>query len=304
MSLHFRSFIGYSNANYALSEVRDPVRTIKRAAPLAMLATTLVYMLVNVAYFAVVSKSDILNGGRIVAALFFRNLFGPKAERVRRLSLLSSNANAHRRLPQLLSAAIAISVFGNIMSVLFTAGRVVQELGREGVLPYSAWFSSNRPFDAPFVGLFWQYVVCAVIATAPPPGDAFNFILNLSSYPMVLINVLVAAGLLFLHTPRAAAWAWAPPFKAWIGVTAFFLLSNVFLAVVPLVPPAPGYAVYEHLPYWLHVAVSLAIGGLGVAYWYAWFVYLPRKGGYVLVRAFVLQEDGVSRNVYRKIGDI
>ncbi|KAJ7122250.1 hypothetical protein C8R44DRAFT_876555 [Mycena epipterygia] len=31
-----RSFIGYSNANYALPEVKDPVRTIKRAAPLAI----------------------------------------------------------------------------------------------------------------------------------------------------------------------------------------------------------------------------------------------------------------------------
>lgn len=63
----FRCFIGYSNANYALSEVRDPVRTIKRAAPLAMLSVTLVYILVNLSYFAVVSKSEILDGGRIVA---------------------------------------------------------------------------------------------------------------------------------------------------------------------------------------------------------------------------------------------
>jgi amino acid transporter len=62
-----RSFVGYSNANYALSEVRDPVRTLKRAAPLAMLAVTAGYLLVNVAYFAVVSKTDILQSRRIVA---------------------------------------------------------------------------------------------------------------------------------------------------------------------------------------------------------------------------------------------
>ena len=62
-----RSFIGYSNANYALSEVRDPVKTIKRAAPLAMLSVTLVYILVNLSYFAVVTKADILDGGRVVA---------------------------------------------------------------------------------------------------------------------------------------------------------------------------------------------------------------------------------------------
>jgi amino acid transporter len=96
----FRAFVGYSNANYALSEVCDPVRTIKRAAPLAMLAVSFIYMLVNIAYFGVVSKADILGSRRIVAygmseliayhrlifhsessALFFRNLFGTATEK-------------------------------------------------------------------------------------------------------------------------------------------------------------------------------------------------------------------------------
>ena len=62
-----RSFIGYSNANYALSEVRDPVRTIKRAAPYAMIAVTAVYFSINISYFAVVSKKDILESRQIVA---------------------------------------------------------------------------------------------------------------------------------------------------------------------------------------------------------------------------------------------
>ena len=76
------SFIGYSNANYALSEVRNPVRTIKLAAPLAMLLVTGVYLLVNVAYYAVVDKESILGSGQIAAALFFGRLWGMEAERV------------------------------------------------------------------------------------------------------------------------------------------------------------------------------------------------------------------------------
>lgn len=78
-----RCFIGYSNANYALAEVRDPIRTIKRAAPLAMLSVTFVYMLVNIAYLAVVDKDEIVGSGRIVAALHFGKLWGVGAERVR-----------------------------------------------------------------------------------------------------------------------------------------------------------------------------------------------------------------------------
>jgi amino acid transporter len=42
------SYIGYSNANYALSETKDPVRTLKIAAPLALGIISVLYMLVNV----------------------------------------------------------------------------------------------------------------------------------------------------------------------------------------------------------------------------------------------------------------
>lgn len=64
----------------------------------------ILYLLVNIAYFAVVPKEDILGSGRILAASFFRNIFGPKAERV-------------------LSIFIALSAFGNVMAVLFSQGR-------------------------------------------------------------------------------------------------------------------------------------------------------------------------------------
>ena len=97
-----RSFVGYASINSVLSEVRDPVRTIKLAAPLAMISVAAVYFFINLSYFAVVSKRDILESQRIVAlvietcclvvsviqppvfyrALYFRNLFGPTTERV------------------------------------------------------------------------------------------------------------------------------------------------------------------------------------------------------------------------------
>ncbi|KAJ3558188.1 hypothetical protein NM688_g1077 [Phlebia brevispora] len=153
------SFIGYSNANYALGEVRDPVRTLKRAAPLAMFLVTIVYLLVNIAYYAVVSTEEILGSGRIVAALFFGKVWGIGASRV-------------------LSAIVAFSTLGNVLAVLFTHGRVIQELGRERVLPFSSFFASNRPFGAPLGGLFEQYAITAFLVVAVPAGDAYLFMLN------------------------------------------------------------------------------------------------------------------------------
>ncbi|RPD65685.1 amino acid transporter [Lentinus tigrinus ALCF2SS1-7] len=285
-------FIGYSNANYALAEVRDPVRTIKRAAPLAMISVTLVYMLVNVAYYAVVDKEEIVGGGRIAAALYFGKLWGVGAERA-------------------VSVIIALSTLGNILAVLFTHGRVVQELGREGVLPFSSFFASNKPFNAPLGGLFEQWLVTSTLVLLVPPGDAYLFMLSLSSYPLALINMFVSGGLLFIHTPDSllpkrlhslrASYEWVPPFKTWTPVVLFFFLSNVFLVALPLKPPANGYKVYDHLPYWLHVLVAWLISFGGIAYWYVWCVWLPRRGDYVLVRDWIRDDDGSTRRVVRKV---
>ncbi|KAF9041462.1 APC amino acid permease [Panaeolus papilionaceus] len=277
------SFIGYSNANYALSEVKDPVRTIKRAAPLAMVSVSTVYLFINIAYFSVVSKADILGSRRIVAALYFRNLFGSTTERA-------------------LSGFIALSTLGNLLAGQFSQGRVIQELGREGILPYSFIFASNKPFNAPLAGLFIQYLVSCTFLLAVPAGDAYLFLISLSSYSLSLINTLVALGLLLLYSRAYRVWDWNPPFRAPKFIIVLFLLSNLFLVFVPFLPPKQGkHGTYRDLPYWAHPVSGFAISLFGVAYWYIWSVWLPRRNGYKLQRKWVLQDDGVSRSVFKKI---
>ncbi|KAI0084678.1 amino acid/polyamine transporter I, partial [Irpex rosettiformis] len=279
------SFIGYSNANYALSEIRNPIRTIKLAAPLAMISITFVYMLVNIAYYAVVDKQDILGSGRIIAALFFGKLWGLWTERI-------------------LSLIVAISSLGNVLSVIFTQGRVIQELGREGILPFSGFFASNKPYNAPMAGLFSQWLMTSLLVTTVPPGDAYLFMLNASSYPLSIINTLISGGLLLIRTAGtefSKLYTWNPSFHACYPVIAFFFVSNVFLVFAPLIPPIPAFRPYEHLPYWLHVSQGFVIALIGLIYWYINFRWLPRRGGYIIVRERIVQEDGISRNVMKKM---
>ncbi|KAI0084673.1 amino acid/polyamine transporter I, partial [Irpex rosettiformis] len=286
------SLIGYSNANYALSEIRNPIRPIKLATPLAKISITFVYMLVNIAYYTVVDKQDILGSGRIIAALFFGKLWGLWTERV--------SGHFYR----ILSLIVAISSLGNVLSVIFTQGRVIQELGREGILPFSGFFASNEPYDAPMAGLFSQWFMTSLLVTTVPPGDAYLFMLNASSYPLSIINTLVSGGLLLIRTAGtefSKAYTWNPPFHAWYPVIAFFFMSNVFLVFAPLIPPIPAFRPYEHLPYWLHVSQGFVIALIGMIYWYVNFRWLPRRGGYAIIRERIVQEDGVSRNVMKKV---
>ncbi|KAJ5891538.1 uncharacterized protein N7473_007766 [Penicillium subrubescens] len=277
------SFIGYSNANYALSETKNPVRTLKIAAPLAIGTVGILYMFVNIAYFAAVSKEEMLESGTVVAAVFFGNMFGKQAEKV-------------------MSVFVALSAFGNVLSVLFSQGRVVQELGREGVLPFSKFFASNWPFHSPAAGLFEHYIVSAIILLAPPPGDAYNFLLNLISYPLSIINVFVSGGLIYIYLNRSTKYPnWNPGIRATLPVTVFFLLSNVYLVIAPYVPPDAGQNVYEQLPYYLHCVVALGLFAFGALYYVVWAVLLPRWGGYVLVKESVVDADGWSRSVFTRL---
>ncbi|KAG6899249.1 hypothetical protein C0993_011951, partial [Termitomyces sp. T159_Od127] len=204
------SCTGYANANYALSEIKDPIRTLKRAAPLAMLFVTIVYI-----------------------ALFFRNLYGPTTEKV--LQSFQPLADCLIPLTQALSVLVAFSVLGNLLAGQFAQGRVIQELGREGILPYPSFFASNKPFGAPLAGFFTQYLVSSI-------------------------------GLLLLYTPAYRVWDWNPPFRAPKAIIVLFFLSNLFLVVVPLIPPSNGSRVYEHLPYWLHVFVAYLVSLIGIGY--------------------------------------
>lgn len=64
----------------------------------------MLYILVNVAYFAAVPKLQIIDSRRVLAATFFSIVFGDKAERI-------------------MSVFVAMSAFGTVLAVLFSQGR-------------------------------------------------------------------------------------------------------------------------------------------------------------------------------------
>lgn len=273
------SYIGFSNVNYALSEVKDPQRTIRIAGPLAIGIVTILYMLANIAYFAGATKEEITNSGRLVAALLFRNVYGPRAERA-------------------LSVFVALSALGNVLSVIFSQGRVNQELGREGILPFSKFWGSNKPFNAPLVGLGLHWIVCLIVIFALPPGDAYNFVLNVISYPLSVINAAISFGVVYLHFRPYPDW---PKIPLWgLIVSGFFGAANVFLFVVPFIPPPEGSDPYESLPYWTHAVAGWAVFGLGLTYWIVWARILPKVLGYKLVRVEEVGTDGLVRHVFQK----
>lgn len=277
------SFVGYSNANYALGEIKDPIRVLRIAAPTALVVIAVLYMLVNIAYYAVVPADEIAGSGLIAVASFFEYAFGPSARKAS-------------------SVFVALCTLGNVLSVIFSQGRIIQQLGREGSLPFSKFFATSKPFNSPFVGLFQHWVICVITIVAPPAGDAYNFVLNLISYPLNVVNTAVALGLLYTkweaHKGRTS---WHPPIKAHWTIVLFFFLSSLYLIVAPYIPPQDGQTVYKELPYYIHSVVTWGVFAVGAAYWVIWTKILPKLFGYELACKEVLGEDGFWRNEFYKI---
>lgn len=277
------SYIGYSNANYALGEIKNPVKVLKIAAPSALFFITVLYILVNIAYFAVVPADVLRNSGRIVAASFFKTIFGEKGDKAA-------------------SVLVALSTLGNVLAVTFAQGRIIQQLGREGSLPFSRFFASQKPFNSPMAGLFQHFIICVITILAPPPGDAYNFILNLISYPLNVVNTFVGIGLLYLkwrkHQGRIE---WNPPIKTHFTVVIFFTLSSLYLVAAPYIPPSHGQKVYNDLPYYVHCVVTWGIFGIGAIYFLFWARIIPRLRKYTLLVEEVLGSDGFWRNKFLKI---
>ncbi|KAK7689687.1 hypothetical protein QCA50_007482 [Cerrena zonata] len=134
---------------------------------------------------------------------------------------------------------------------------------------------------------------------APPPGDAYNFLLNLISYPLAIVNAFVSAGLIYLYLNEKRL-KWNPPFRATLPVAVLFLLSNIYLVIAPYIPPDGDDNIYNDLPYYLHCVVALGIFALGAIYWLVWTIILPKIGNYRLVVKTTLGEDGWSRNQFVK----
>ncbi|KAI9802540.1 MAG: hypothetical protein M1833_001612 [Piccolia ochrophora] len=275
------SYKGWENANYVLGEIKNPQKTLKIAAPLAVGGVTILYVLANVAYFAAIPKSDLANSEVIVAGLFFRNVFGDSA--------------GARSLP----AFVALSNLGNVLAVSFAHARLNQEFAKEGLLPYSRFWASIKPFNAPATALFLHWLITVIILVAPPAGPAYNFIVDLYTYPGAWINGFVAAGLIYLQYKKSENWT--SPFHTFLPVSILYLLANIFLAVVPFIPPT-GESDPDGYPYFVFPIVGVGVLLLGVLYWYIWTRVWPKIGGYKIVaERFVSPSDGHEVVRYRKI---
>ena len=166
-----------------------------------------------------------------------------------------------------------------------------------------------------------DWILCVIVIFTVPPGDAYNFVLNVVcplkhlfllyrllilplqiTYPLSVINAVISFGIIYLSLSDPS------PDSGWsrLGVrtklaAAFFGFANTFLFLVPLFKPPSGSEPYAALPYWTHAAGGWTVFASGFLYWLIWAKILPWKGRYELYQVKDVGGDGLMRNAFRRL---
>src|SRR5438094_2453270 len=167
------AFVGIEVALIPSGEVRNPARTVPRSAYLALVTTTIIYILIQLVAQGTLG-ADLAN---------YKD--APLAE-------AAAKFLGHIGRTTLLMGA-TVSAFGFVTSDILSSPRIIFAFGRDGALP--AWFAHVHPrYRSPDVAI----VTYAVLAFALSVTGTFEKLAVLSNVAVLLMYLLCCAACWFL----------------------------------------------------------------------------------------------------------
>ncbi|RUS23971.1 hypothetical protein BC938DRAFT_474324 [Jimgerdemannia flammicorona] len=138
----FWTYDGWNNLNYSIGELKNPSKNLPIAATLGVGFTTTLYILSNLAYFAVVPKDIAISSAEVLAGNFSTIVFGFTVGRV------------------VIPIFIAFSAYGAVSNMVFSGARILLVAAREGYVPFGSWLGKlhhkwGTPVNAIIVNWVW-----------------------------------------------------------------------------------------------------------------------------------------------------
>ncbi|KAG0687831.1 hypothetical protein C6P40_001835 [Pichia californica] len=265
------SFNGWHTIHNVLGEIKDPIKTMKLAAPLSIFLINLCYFLINLTYLIVIPSNELLEINEMIGLVLFEKFFGNSIGKI------------------ILSSLIAFSVGGNIITVLYHISRMNQEIFREGFLPFSKFFASNLPFGSPLPSLLIPVFITSLFLIIPTKSNIFNYTINLESYPTQIFFGLACFGILILRfrSPEIK-----PNIKASLIDIGFMILFSLFMFLGPIIKP--DNTEFNGLPSYAFVSILILL--LCMSYWLFMFKIFPKLFKYKLKRQEITLNDGMVIN--------
>uniref|UniRef100_H3D1F2 Si:ch73-352p4.8 n=1 Tax=Tetraodon nigroviridis TaxID=99883 RepID=H3D1F2_TETNG len=229
---------GWFYLNFVTEEVINPKRTIPVAVVCSMVTVTVFYVLVNVAYYTVMSPAELLGSEAVAVTFANRALQG---------------------LTSLVPLLVALSCLGALNGGFFVAPRMLFVGAREGHWPpIFSMIHIRRQTPLPAVLLLYPLVVLMLIN-----GEIYQLI-NFASFARWFFIALATLGML-VHRHRFPLHP--RPFKVPLAVALVFTVVCFFIV---------GLSLYSD-PWNTGRSCALTLTGLPVYYATVYRPRLPRK---------------------------
>ncbi|XP_019873715.1 large neutral amino acids transporter small subunit 2 [Aethina tumida] len=199
------AFGGWNFLNFVTEELQDPYKNLPRAIWIALPLVTGVYVLANVAYFAVLTGIE-MESSVAVALTFGTKIFG--------------------QFDWLVPIFVALSTFGGVNGILFTSARLFLIGSQEGHLPdFVSYIHVTK--NTPIPSLLFTCVTSLAMLLI---SDVFTLI---NYYGQILWLSVAAsiAGMLWLRHKKPDM---PRPIRVHTSIPIIFLCCCAFLVICPI----------------------------------------------------------------------
>lgn len=221
------AFGGWNYLNFVTEELQDPYKNLPRAIWIAMPMVTIIYVMANLAYFAVVSKMEMMSNPA-VAAIFGDRLFTGWS--------------------WVIPVFVALSTFGGVNGVLFTSARLFATGAQEGHMP--AFFSLfHIEKQTPIPSLMFTCFFSLLMLTTSNVFDLINYF----SQTLWLSVGASVVGMLWLRRTKPDL---PRPIRVNIVIPLLFLIAIGCLVIIPAITQPKDTA----------IGVGILLSGIPVYY--------------------------------------
>ena len=199
------SFAGWNYLNFVTEELQEPNKNLPRAIYISLPLVTIIYLLANIAYFAVLSPTEILSSSA-VAVTFGNKMFGV--------------------MRWIIPFFVACSTFGAVNSGIFASSRLFFVGARNGHMPRSMALI-NIKHVTPIPCLVLLAIITLSLLTT---SDVF-ILINFTSFVESLFITLSVFGVLFLRWKEPEL---ERPIRVNLVFPVLFFFICGFLVVMPV----------------------------------------------------------------------